>query len=57
LADKTPHAQRRLAAIIFCDMVGYSYLMEESETQALELLEEFRQIAGKTIQEHSGGII
>ena len=57
MADKTPHAQRRLAAIIFCDMVGYSYLMEESETQALELLEEFRQIAGKTIQEHSGDII
>ena len=57
MADKTPHPQRRLAAIIFCDMVGYSYLMEESETQALELLEEFRQIADKTIQEHSGGII
>ena len=38
-------------------MVGYSRIMEESETQALELLEEFRQIAGKTIQEHSGGII
>src|SRR5438034_7111802 len=38
-------------------MVGYSRIMEESETQALELLEEFRQIAGKTIQKHSGGII
>jgi len=57
LSDKTPHAQRRLAAIVFCDMVGYSYLMEESETQALQLLGEYRQIAGKTIQEHSGEII
>jgi len=57
LADKTPHAQRRLAAIVFCDMVGYSYRMDESESQALELLEEYRQIADKTIQEHSGGII
>jgi adenylate cyclase len=57
LPDNIPHAQRRLAAIIFCDMVGYSYLMEESETRALELLEEFRQIADKTIQEHSGEII
>jgi len=57
LSDTTSHAQRRLAAIIFCDMVGYSRIMEESETQALELLEEFRQIAGKTIQKHSGGII
>jgi adenylate cyclase len=57
LSDKIPHAQRRLAAIVFCDMVGYSYLMEESETQALQLLGEYRQIAAKTIQEHSGEII
>ena len=57
MSDKTPHAQRRLAAIVFCDMVGYSRLMEESETQALQLLAEYRQIAGKTIQEHSGEII
>jgi len=57
LSDKTPHAQRRLAAIVFCDMVGYSHLMEESETQALQLLGEFRQIAGKTIPEYSGEII
>jgi adenylate cyclase len=38
-------------------MVGYSRLMEESETQALHLLGEFRQIAGKTIQEYSGEIV
>jgi len=38
-------------------MVGYSYLMEESETQALQLLGEYRQIAAKTIQQHSGEII
>jgi len=57
VSDKTPHTQRRLAAIVFCDMVGYSYLMEESETQALQLLGEYRQIAAKTIQAHSGEII
>jgi adenylate cyclase len=57
LSDKIPHTQRRLAAIVFCDMVGYSYLMEESENQALQLLGEYRQIATKTIQEHSGEII
>ena len=38
-------------------MVGYSYLMEESETQALQLLGEYRQIAAKTVQQHSGEII
>jgi adenylate cyclase len=57
LSDKTPHAQRRLAAIIFCDMVGYSRLMEESEAQALHLLGEFREIARQTVQEYSGEII
>jgi adenylate cyclase len=57
LSDKIAHTQRRLAAIVFCDMVGYSYLMEESETHALQLLGEYRQIAAKTIQEHSGEII
>ena len=57
MSDKTPRPQRRLAAILFADMVGYSRLMEESETQALELLGEYRQIAGKTIQEYSGEII
>jgi len=31
--------------------------MEESETQALHLLGEFRQVAGRTIQEYSGEII
>jgi adenylate cyclase len=42
---------------MFCDMVGYSRLMEESETQALHFLGEFRQIAGRTLQEYSGEII
>jgi len=42
---------------MFCDMVGYSRLMEESETKALLQLREFRQIAGKSIPEYSGEII
>lgn len=57
MSDKTPPAQRRLAAIMFCDMVGYSRLMEENEAQALQLLGEYRQIADKAIQEHSGEIV
>src|SRR6266496_2575085 len=38
-------------------MVGYSRLMEDSETQALRLLGDFHQIARQTIQQHSGDII
>jgi adenylate cyclase len=57
LPENISQGQRRLAAIIFCDMVGYSRLMEESETQALRVLGEFHQIARQTIQQHSGDII
>ena len=34
--------QRRLAAIMFTDMVGYSALAQRHEVLALELLEEHR---------------
>ncbi|MBI3286573.1 MAG: tetratricopeptide repeat protein [Chloroflexi bacterium] len=57
MSNQTPRGQRRLAAILFCDMVGYSRLMEESETRALHLLEEFQRIAGQTIREHSGEVV
>src|SRR6516162_11916358 len=36
--------QRKLAAIMFTDMVGYSALSQRDDTLALELLEEHRQL-------------
>ncbi|HUI05594.1 MAG TPA: tetratricopeptide repeat protein [Verrucomicrobiae bacterium] len=36
--------QRKLAAIMFTDMVGYSALVQQSEALALELLEEHRRL-------------
>jgi len=46
--------QRKLAAIMFTDMVGYSALTQEDEGLALELLEEHRQILRPLFPKHGG---
>ena len=42
--SKTSQIERRLAAIMFTDMVGYSQLSHQNEQQALKLLNEHRSI-------------
>jgi hypothetical protein len=39
--------QRKLAAIMFTDMVGYSALSQRDDRLALELLEELRALGAK----------
>ena len=46
--------QRRLAAIMFTDMVGYSRISQQNESLALELLETHRKILRKVFIKHSG---
>lgn len=46
--------KRKLAAIMFTDMVGYSALTQRNEVLALELLEEHRQILRPFIAKHDG---
>jgi adenylate cyclase len=46
--------QRRLAAIMFTDMVGYSALSQKNESLALELLEEHRKILRQIFPKFSG---
>lgn len=43
MSDNTS-AQRKLSAIMFTDMVGYSTLSQQDESLALELLEEHRRL-------------
>jgi TolB-like protein/class 3 adenylate cyclase/Tfp pilus assembly protein PilF len=46
--------QRRLAAIMFTDIMGYSALSQKNESLALELLEEHRRILRNIFIKYSG---
>src|ERR1700726_479680 len=46
--------QRKLAAIMFTDMVGYSALTQRNEGLALELLEEHRALLRPAFLKHQG---
>jgi len=50
--DGTEH--RKLAAIMFTDMVGYSSLAERNEALALELLEEHADSCAQFFQNTTG---
>ena len=45
---------RRLAAIMFTDIVGYSALTQRNEALALELLAEHRNILRPFFDKHDG---
>lgn len=49
--------QRRLAAIMFTDMVGYSALAQRNEELALELLEEHRRVLQPLFSGSGGRVI
>ena len=49
--------KRKLAAIMFADVVGYSRMMASNEERTLELLKDFENICSPIIVKHDGEII
>jgi len=49
--------KRKLAAIMFTDMVGYTSLMQKDEVKARKLIQRQREIMKPLIEKHSGTIL
>jgi len=49
--------KRKLAAIMFTDMVGYTALMQEDEDKARELIQRHRALMKPLVEQHGGEII
>ena len=49
--------KRKLAAIMFTDMVGYTALMQKAEVKARELVQNHREIIKPLIEKHAGEVI
>ena len=56
-SDQGGKKYRKLAAIMFTDMVGYAGLTQKNESLALELLEEHRKVLRKTFPKYDGNEI
>lgn len=55
-----PHSSssgRRLAAIMFTDVVGYTALMQKDEREALSTIERHRFVLEKYTQKHNGSVL
>ena len=49
--------KRKLAAIMFTDMVGYTALMQDKEAKARELIQRHRELMKPLVEKHGGKIL
>ena len=57
LAAMTAEPVRRLAAVMFADIVGYTALMQRSETAAMESRRRFRSVLSAALDAHEGEVV
>ncbi|MEM9529068.1 MAG: guanylate cyclase, partial [Bacteroidota bacterium] len=50
-------AERRLAAVMFTDIIGYTALMQADEQKAVAQRQRHRQVFEATHQDHEGEIL
>lgn len=53
----SPHVNRKLAAIMFTDIVGFTKIMGDDESTALSILENQQSLINPIVKEHKGTII
>jgi adenylate cyclase len=52
-----PRVNRKLAAILSADVVGYSKLMADDEAATVDTLKQYRAAVGRVIERHEGRIV
>ena len=49
--------KRKLAAILFADIQGYTAMMQTQESQALQVLKRFQSVIQKSVSKHNGELV
>jgi adenylate cyclase len=52
-----PGSERRLVAVMFTDIIGYTAMAQADESRALDLLRKHRELARGVFQKHGGTVV
>jgi len=55
--ERSPHIERKLAAILSADVKGYSRLMGEDEVATIRTLTTYREVMGALIRQYHGRVV